>query len=80
MDAHTKPVTLLRLMAERKGQRITQRDLAVLELAAATLESQAEVIGKQMRGIGNTLSDLVTAEARAKALTEGMRALLEIHT
>lgn len=80
MDSHRKPVALLRLMSERQGQRITARDVAALQLAAATLESQADQLSRQMRGLGDTLGHLVSAEARANALMDGLRALLETHT
>jgi hypothetical protein len=80
MTAQRKPVALLRLMAERQGQRITARDVASLQLAAATLEAQAAEINRHFRAYGDALSELIDHKSRADALQHGLRALLEIHT
>lgn len=80
MTAHTKPAALLRQMAQRQGQKITARDVAALQLAAATLEALAGLLDQHMRAYGDTLRDLVTHKARADALQDSMRALLEIHS
>lgn len=79
MTAHHKPAALLRLMAERQGQRITARDVAALHLAVRTMEEQAAQLDKHFSVYGATLHDLVRSNARADALQDGMRALLEVH-
>lgn len=79
MTPHKKPAALLRLMAGRQGQRITARDVAALQLAARTLEEQAEQSAKHFSAYVDALSELVTHKARAEAMQDGMRALLEIH-
>lgn len=79
MSDISKPVALLRLMAERQGQRITARDVAALHLAARSLEATREMSDKAMHAYRDTLHELVTHKARAEALQDGMRALLEVH-
>lgn len=79
MSPHTKPATLLRLMTERQGQRITARDVAALQLAAATLDEQAAQLDKHFSAYGDVLREVVINKARAEALQEGIRALLEVH-
>lgn len=78
--AASKPAALLRLMAERRGQRINARDVAALLLAARTLEVQAQEIDKSFLAYGTTLRDLVTHKADAEAMRDHLRAILEIHT
>lgn len=77
---HIKPAALLRLMAERHGERITQRDCAALHLAAATLDEQGAQLDQLFGGYRDQLHGLVTHKARADALMAGLRALLETHT
>lgn len=74
-----KPCALLRLMAERQGQKITARDVAALLLAVHTLEALREMADKGMAAYGDVLRELVTHKARAEALQDGMRALLEVN-
>lgn len=74
-----KPCALLRLMAERQGQKITARDVAALLLAVHTMEALQALADKGMAAYGDALHELVTYKARAEALQDGMRALLEVH-
>ena len=80
MSRVQKPCALLADMATRKGQKITAKDVAALQLAVQTLAALDAQLTEHFRVYGNTLYDIVVAEARAKALTEGMRALLEVHS
>ncbi len=75
-----KPCALLRLMAERQGQKITARDVAALLLAVSTMEALQQLADKGMAGYRDALHDLVTHKARAESLQDGMRALLEVHS
>ena len=75
-----KPCELLRLMSERRGERITSRDVAALQLAIHTMQALQELADKHMHAYRGALHDLVTHKARAEALQDGMRALLEIHS
>lgn len=75
-----KPCALLRLMAERRGQKITGRDVAALQLAVHTMEALGAEITKHIDVYRELLSQVVTAEAKASALQDGMRALLEVHS
>jgi hypothetical protein len=79
MSAHQKPAALLRLMAERQGQRITTRDVAALQLAVRTMEEQATRLDRELIAYRDTLHELVIHKVRADALQDGVRALLEIH-
>lgn len=74
-----KPCALLRLMAERRGQKITARDVAAVQLAVRTMESQAAQLAKHFQVYGDVLHKLVAAEAKAGAMQDGLRALLEVH-
>lgn len=74
-----KPCALLRLMAERKGQKLTARDVAALLLAVHTLQELQALADKAMAGYRDALHELVAHKAHAEALQEGMRALLEVH-
>lgn len=80
MSPTHKPCALLRLMAERQGQKITARDVAALQLAVRTMEELQDQHQLHIRAYGDTLSEIVTANARAAALQDGMRALLEVHS
>ena len=73
-----KPCALLRLMAERQGQKITARDVAALLLAVHTLQELQALADKMMAGYRDAMHELVTHKARAEALRDGMRALLEV--
>ena len=75
-----KPCALLRLMAERQGQKITARDLAALQLAVATMEAQHAEIQKHMDVYRGLMTEVVVADAKSAALITGMRALLEVNT
>ncbi len=77
---HTKPAALLRLMAGRKGDKITSRDVAALHLAAAMLDEQAQQLAKHFAAYGDALSELIDARTRADAMQAGIRGLLETHT
>lgn len=79
MTEIAKPCALLRLMAERQGQKITARDVAALLLAVRTMEALQELSDKGMAAYRDTLHELVTHKARAEAMQDGMRALLEVH-
>jgi hypothetical protein len=78
MTTQTKPAALLRLMAERKGEQITARDVVALHLAARTLEAQAEQMARHFGVYRETLAELVTHQARAEAMTDSLRAVLEV--
>ena len=78
MSTTDKPLALLRLMAERQGQKITARDVAALLLAVHTMDALQELADKSMAGYRDALHELVTHKARAEALQDGMRALLEV--
>jgi hypothetical protein len=80
MSRVQKPCALLADMATRKGQKITAKDVAALQLAVQTLATLDAQLTEHFRVYGNTLFDMVVADARSKALTEGMRALLEVHS
>jgi hypothetical protein len=79
MSRVQKPCALLQDMATRRGQKITARDVAALQLAVQTLATLDAQLTEHFRVYCNTVYDIVVAEARAKALTEGIRALLEVH-
>lgn len=79
-QAHRKPVELLRGMAARHGERITQRDASTLLLAAEMLETQAAELEKHFKVYATVLSDLITHQTRADAMTASLRALLETHS
>lgn len=79
MMPHQKPAALLSLMAERHGQRITARDVAALQLAVRTLDAQADLLQRQFEVYSETLHDLVKHKARAEALQDGLRAMLEVN-
>lgn len=78
-EPHRKPAELLRQMAARHGERITQRDTAALLLAATTLENQADQLQRQSLAMRDTMFEAIGHGARADALQEGLRALLETH-
>jgi len=78
MTADTKGAALLRLIAARRGERITARDVAALHLAARTLEAQAEQMARHFEVYRETLTELVTHKARAEAMTDSLRAVLEV--
>jgi hypothetical protein len=80
MSRVQKPCTLLQDMATRKGQKITAKDVAALQLAVSTLVELDAQLTEHFRVYGNTLYDLVVSQSKAKAMAEGMRALLEVHS
>jgi hypothetical protein len=80
MSRVQKPCTLLQDMAARRGQKITARDVAALQLAVSTLVELDAQLTKYVRLSGNDLHDIVNAKVRADALQAGMRALLEVHS
>ena len=67
-------------MAQRRGEKITARDAAALNLAAATLDAQAAQITKANQVYGDVILRQVIAEADAKAMRDSIAAILEVHT
>jgi len=79
MNAIDKPCRNLREMAMRQGQKITARDVSALLLAVNLMEEQQAKLQGALAIYRDTLSELVQAGARARTLTEGMHALLEVN-
>lgn len=71
---------LLRLMAGRRGDRITARDVATLQLAANLVAEQDAKLGKAFEAWRTEAHEAITARTRHAAMVDGLRALLELHT
>ena len=77
-DPIKKAVTLLKGIAQRKGQRITERDVAAIGYACSVILQLAEAEGKHMDAYRSILREKVDAEAAREALLMAARAGLEV--
>ncbi len=78
MSGAHKPAALLRLMAERQGQRITARDAVALRLAASTLDELQQAEGKHFAAYRDALHELVSVKTAHDALRQSITAALEM--
>lgn len=79
MTGADKTCALLRLMAGRQGQRITSRDVATLQMAAALVAEQDDKLAKSFRAWREQAEEAINARAHHSAMVDGLRALLELH-
>ena len=63
-------------MAGRQGQRITSRDVATLQMAAALVAEQDAKLAQSFRA---WREQAINARAHHSAMVDGLRALLELH-
>lgn len=74
----SKSAHLLRRMASRSGERISQRDAAALRQAALVIEVQAEEIAKLSRDVAEARRELIYAQSGYTVLVEQIRAAIEV--
>jgi hypothetical protein len=74
----SKSPHLLRRMASRSGERISQRDAAALRQAALIIEAQAAEIVKISDALADARRQLIYAQSGYTVLVEQIRAAIEV--